>query len=122
VRSYWSAGDNHTETTTANATFEVTGWKGGRSGSTLGLRFGRENAREYVNPSWPAIQVALDGVFHVFPITSAFWRDCPEVRGAPITEWLTRHQLAPWLRGQPPRLSTVHLGGNRFRPLVPGER
>src|SRR5689334_19489332 len=96
----------------AGRTFDVTGWQS-TGGVTLGIRFGAENARLFVERSATEVLIELDGRTEAFPIRSSFWRKCPEVRGAPITTWLMRHGLAPWLRGQPPRLRLVHLGGNR---------
>ena len=101
----------------AGDTFEATGWQGG----TLGLRFGSESAERFVAPSWKAIQVELDGVVHVFEITSAFWRKCPEVRGRPIKDWFQRHGLYPWPPRQTPKVTMVYLGGNKFRALSPGD-
>jgi hypothetical protein len=94
--------------------FEVTGWQG-TGGVTLGFRFGSENARTFVDRRWHSVEVELEGVAHEFPIRPPFWRTCPEIRGAPITTWLTRHRLAPWPRGNPPRIRMVYLGANRFR-------
>lgn len=106
-------------TMTVGQSFEVSGWQG-TGGSTLGLRFGSENARLFVNTEWGAVQVELDGALHSFPIRGSFWRKCPEIRGAALTAWLTHHHLAPWPRKQPPRLSLLYLGGNTFRAQLPG--
>lgn len=103
---------------TSRGTFEARGWQSS-GGVTLGLRFGAENARRYVDPSWTELVVELDGELHNFQLRGSFWRHCPEVRGAAITEWLQRHGLAPWPRGEPPRLRMVHLEGNRFRAELP---
>jgi hypothetical protein len=97
--------------------FEATGWQGG----TLGLRFGSGHGAYFVSPSWKAIQLELDGEFHIFDITSAFWRKCPEVRGEPIKRWFHRHGLYPWPPWQTPKVTMVYLGGNKFRALPPGQ-
>jgi len=99
-------------------TFEVTGWLGA-GGKTLGLRFGAEKARAYVDPCWTEVTVLLDGKPHTFPIRAAFWRHCPEVRGAAITAWFKRHDLAPWPKGTPPRVKLTSLGEGRFRAEPP---
>ena len=99
----------------------VTGWQSS-GGVTLGFRFGAENARKWVDRRWTSIQVELDGVVHEFPIRPPFWRTCPEIRGAPITAWFTRRQLAPWPRGNPPAVRLVSLGGRAFRAEHPSSR
>lgn len=98
--------------------FEVTGWQS-TGGTTLGLRFGAENARTFVDASRPAVTIELDGTSHEFPIRASFWKKCPEFRGAPITAWMLRHRLAPWPRGAPPRVRMSHIGCNTFRAHVP---
>ena len=98
--------------------FEATGWLG-TGGTTLGLRFGADHARVHVDPSWTEVTILLDGEPHAFPIRAAFWRRCPEVRGAAIRTWFMRHGLAPWPKGSPPKVRLTVLGQGRFRADPP---
>jgi hypothetical protein len=93
---------------------KATGWQSS-GGITLGVRVGAENAKKFFDQSWDSIQVEIDGEEFSFPLREAFWRKCPEIRGAPITAWMRRHGLAPWPRGQPPDVVLTPLGKKRFR-------
>jgi hypothetical protein len=86
---------------------------------TLGLRFGSENRRLFVDPAWTSIHLELDGVVHSVPVTRGFWDDCPEVRSRAIQQWLIGHDLFPWPHRQPPRIRMVYLGGDGFRAIAP---
>lgn len=97
----------------------VSGWNDG--GNTYGLRVGKRNRDEFFNPGWTEIEVEMDGRGWRFRLTPGFWKHCPEFRdcGQPlIREWLARHRLSPWPKGEPPRAELIPLGKNRFR-LVP---
>ena len=100
---------------TPGATFEVTGW----TGTPLGLRFGNENRRLFVDPCWSDLHLDLDGEVRLVPIGEAFWRKCPEIRSHAIEAWLKRHRLHPWPPGQPPRIRIEYLGQDYFRALLP---
>jgi hypothetical protein len=99
----------------------ATGWKGGknkeRMESTYGVSVGRTNARGF-SKHWKAVELEIDGDFHEFPLRETFWTNCPEFRGAVIGQWLSRHGLAHWPHGKPPKLVLTPLGGNRFRLSV----
>jgi hypothetical protein len=92
----------------------ATGWQSS-GGITLGVRVGVANAKEHFDSSWSSIEVEIDGELFTFPLSKAFWRKCPEFRGAPVTAWMRRHGLAPWPRGQPPEVVLTPLGRNRFK-------
>ncbi len=97
---------------------QATAWHSG--GNTYGIRVGKPNRDEYFDPKWKAIEVEIEGSFHRFELTNGFWRQCPEFRdrGNPIIrEWLQRHQLLKWPRGQPPKLQLFPLGPGKFRLL-----
>lgn len=88
-----------------------TAWKGG----TFGIRVGSKNAQQYFKPGWTHIEVKIGNNFHYFNLSTTFWTTCPEFRGKEIGDWLHRQSLAPWSRGNPPKLHLIPLGGNRFR-------
>jgi hypothetical protein len=95
--------------------FEVTGW----NGKPLGLRFGAENRRIFVDPAWSVIHLELDGVVRLVDVTDAFWRDCPEFRSQSIEAWLKKHRLFPWPDHHPPKIRVQYLGGDVFRAMSP---
>ena len=90
---------------------KATGWKG----ETLGVRVGVENRQHYFSKDWTAVQIELDRQVGSFPLTSGFWRECPEIRGKEIQEWMLKHGLAPWPHGRSPELELTPLGGPLFR-------
>jgi hypothetical protein len=95
---------------------EVAAWNNG--GEQYGVRVGKDNRSQYFNPSWPQIEVEIDGRTHSFDLTPGFWKDCPEFRDsgtAAIRDWLRKHHALNWPKGQPPRYQLVPLGGKRFR-------
>lgn len=90
---------------------EATAWKG----ATYGVRLGRANAESYFQKTWAFIEVELDGEIHRVKLPGSFWRKCPELKSAAIGRWLQKHRLAPWPKGDPPKLKLSLLEGNRFR-------
>jgi hypothetical protein len=90
---------------------EATAWKG----ATYGVRVGRANAESYFQMTWAFIEVELDGEIHCVKLPDSFWRKCPELKSAAIGRWLRKHQLAPWPKGDTPKLKLLPLKGTRFR-------
>jgi hypothetical protein len=89
----------------------ATGWKG----KPLGVRVGAKNATEFFSKDWNSVRIEIEGQVRSFPLRAAFWKSCPEFRGAAIQEWLVRSGLAPWPQGSPPKLELTPLGGPLFR-------
>ena len=87
------------------------GWKGG----SYGIRVGKANAAAYFKRDWRTVEIVVDGEFHSFPLNETFWTTCPEVRGGVLNAWFLQHGLVPWESGNPPVLSLIPIGGNRFR-------
>jgi hypothetical protein len=90
---------------------KATGWKGG----VYGVRVGKANARRFFPMTATCIKVKIEGHTHAFALSETFWTTCPEIRGAPIGQWLRAQGLAPWQSGHPPRVNLLPLGGNKFR-------
>lgn len=94
----------------------VSAWSGGSG--TYGIRVGLANRKQWFKREWTAITVEIDGTSHRFELTPSFWKKCPEFRdsGGPIIkEWLRRHGLLHWDKGNPPKLKMDSLGDRRFR-------
>jgi len=88
---------------------KVTAWRG----ASFGIRFG-PNSRAQIERDWGSIRVKIDGIVHLFKLTSTFWTTCPEIRGDAIGQFLLSRGLAPWHKGQPPVLEFSPLGDDLF--------
>ena len=97
---------------------DATGW---RAGTVYGIRVGRENANNYFSPKTPNIQVDIDGFFYNFRLTPTFWTTCPEIRGKAIREWFIIKRLAPWPKGETPKLTLKPLGDHCFKLAIRGD-
>ena len=96
----------------------VTAWNNG--GQTFGIRVGMTQRDRFFSRDWEEILIEMDGESHSFGITPGFWNQCPEIRdrGHPlIREWLARYRSLEWLRGHPPEMELVPIGGCKFRLL-----
>ena len=96
------------------------GWNSGSPNNTTGggygLRIPRDDRDRYFREEWSAVLVELDdGDLITVNLTPSFWRGCSELRGARIGRWLLEHNLAPWPKGNPPRLVLEPIGNARFR-------
>jgi len=96
----------------------ATAWNNG--GNQYGIRVGKVNRDRYFNRGWNLIEVDIEGKLYQFVLTSGFWRNCPEFRdsGQPIIqEWLTKHKILTWPKGEPPQVQLISLGNGKFRLL-----
>ena len=96
---------------------QASAWKGG-GGYTYGIRVGSANRDSFFDKSWTEIEVEIDGQAHRFTLTPGFWNKCPEFRdsgASVIRDWLRQNHTLDWLKGKPPQVELIPLGGNRFR-------
>ena len=87
----------------------VTAWSNGRpnlvTGAGLGVRVARRDRDAYFRRLWSEVTLRLGGGESVRVILSpAFWRGCSELRSAKIGQWMLENGVAPWPKGDPPRL------------------
>ena len=98
----------------------VSGWNNGSpsktTGGGYGIRMSWRDRDEYFDPEWPWVTIELEelGVTEV-NLAPSFWRGCTELRGAAIGKWMLERGLAPWPKGEPPRLRLEPAGERRFR-------
>ena len=89
----------------------VSGRKSGKFGTrnapTLGVSVGRQNAKQFFDPKWAVVFIELDGTTVPVNITDTFWTGFPELRSSAIGEWMRKHRLAPWHKGNPPTMSLI---------------
>ena len=48
-------------------------------------------------------------------LSASFWRGCTELRNVKIGKWMLEQGLAPWPKGDPPKLKLEPIGNRRFR-------
>jgi hypothetical protein len=100
----------------------VTAWSNGRplrTGAGYGIRLSASDRDRLFDPGWSHVFVDVaDGEPVPVPISSSFWRSCPELRSAAIGQWLLRNGLAPWACGSPPPLVLSPTGTRQFRLSV----
>jgi hypothetical protein len=98
----------------------ATGWSDGSpnnvTGGGYGVRISRKDREKYFQREWPSVTVELEewGTTEA-NVAPSFWRSCTELRGKVIGKWLLDHGLAPWPKGNPPKLKLEPMGGRRFR-------
>ena len=100
--------------------FIVTAWSNGSS--TYGIRVQRRDRESFFRQSWTSVSLMLIGgtrsmSAHV-NLTPSFWRNCPELRGRVIRDWLFENGLAPWKRGNPPRFRVVPTDEGEFTVAI----
>jgi hypothetical protein len=97
---------------------QVTAWNNGGVG--YGLEIRASDRDRYFDRDWQNVVLELAGQGNtVVRVSDSFWRDCCELRSAEIGRWLKRNGLAPWPKGQRPKVVMQHLTGNRFAVRLP---
>lgn len=97
----------------------VSGWKSGkfvpRQPVALGLRIGPRNVEHFFDKAWGVVLVEIGGETIPVKLRKTFWTTCPELRSPAIGAWMRKKGLVPWLKGRPPEMRLIPIGGNRFR-------
>jgi hypothetical protein len=98
----------------------ATGWNNGSpnnsTGSGYGIHLSREDRDKYFRREWSTVIIELEGASPVeVNLAPSFWRRCTEFHSAAIGKWLLDHGLAPWPKGNPPKMRLEPAGGRRFR-------
>ena len=99
----------------------VTAWNNG-SHSTTGAGYGVKldvgDRDRFFERDWKRIYLTLEGTSQPVEINVAkasFWSStCRELISAEIGRWMIRNHLAPWPKGEPPKLSLECIEDNRF--------
>ncbi|HEY9076423.1 MAG TPA: hypothetical protein VIO61_07755 [Anaerolineaceae bacterium] len=99
----------------------VTAWNDGahsRSGKGYGFRVAIPDRDAFFQKDWEQITLTLEGEDEPVEIAlnpAHFWGDpCRELVHPKIGKWLHKEGLAPWARGNPPRLVLEPVEGSRF--------
>ena len=98
----------------------VTVWSDGSpnntTGSGYGVRLRPKDRDKHFHPDGSSVGIELEGGGAiVVNLTPSFWRRCTELRDPAIGKWLLEHGLAPWPKGNPPKLHLTRVGNRRFR-------
>ena len=76
----------------------------------------REDRDMYFQNTWSSVIIELDnGDLLDVRLSASFWRGCIELRNAKIGKWMLEQGLAPWPKGDPPKLKLEPIGNRRFR-------
>jgi len=100
----------------------VTAWNNGshnRNGNGYGIKISIQDRDRYFHTEWKTILLTLEGEPGYLEINInkiSFWNTtCRELISVDIGRWLIKHELAPWPKGNPPKLILTQLEGNKFR-------
>jgi len=99
---------------------KVVCWNNGspdnRTGAGYGVRIAHRDRDRYFQRRWPYVTIELEDDDTVdVNLSDSFWRSCSELRSAKIGEWMLEHGLAPWPKGNPPKLRLEPVGDRKFR-------
>lgn len=99
----------------------VTAWNNGSrhsSGGGYGLKVSVSDRDRYFKREWKYIILELEGRTSAIKINvdkASFWNGtCGELISAEIGRWLRKTGLAPWTKGNPPKLVMEHIKNNQF--------
>jgi hypothetical protein len=98
----------------------ATGWPNSSpnnsTGGGYGIHLSHADRDRYFQREWSTVIIEPEDASPVeVKLTSSFWRDCTELRSASIGKWMLDHKLAPWPKGNPPKLHLTRVGNRRFR-------
>jgi len=99
---------------------QVKGWNNGSfstSGVGYGIRISRQDRDKFFDRGWRKVVIGLEGERELIEVrlSDSFWHSCSELRSAKIGKWMIKNGLAPWKRGDPPKLELQPIGGNKFK-------
>lgn len=99
----------------------VTAWSNGSqhaSGAGYGLKISIPDRDRYFKREWKFILLELEGWDSAIKINvdkASFWNEtCRELICAEIGKWFIQTSLAPWRKGNPPKLIMEYIADNRF--------
>jgi hypothetical protein len=99
----------------------VTAWNNGkhhRSGAGYGVRIREEDREHYFRKDWKAVFIRFENAEFEAKINIdklSFWgKSCGELVKKEIGSWLITNNLAPWDKGEPPKLNLVSIYENHF--------
>jgi hypothetical protein len=98
----------------------VSGWSNGspniETGAGYGVRVRLVDRDRHFRAEWSSTVIELDDGNRIeVNLSDAFWRGCAELRKREIGRWMLNRGLAPWPRGNPPRLRLEPIGERTFR-------
>jgi len=100
----------------------VTGWRNGitkKSGAGYGIRVTHKDRDMHFQKGWLSVIIELEKEDEIeVNLTESFWRKCSELRSAQIGRWLLNHNLAPWVKYNPPSLKLMPLEDRKFRLMI----
>lgn len=99
----------------------VTAWNNGSqhaSGVGYGLKISIPDRDRYFKREWKLILLEIEGRTSAIKINvdkASFWNEtCRELISTEIGKWLLQIGIAPWSKGNPPKLIMEHIKENQF--------
>ncbi len=99
----------------------VTGWysRPHNNGAGYGIRVTHKDRDIHFQKEWSSVIIEIEKEDEIdVNLSKSFWRKCSELRSAQIGRWLFIHNLAPWVKYNPPRLKLMPIGDRRFRLML----
>ena len=103
----------------------ATCWNNGKqriSGAGYGIKLSVAERDRLLSPSWDDVELILPDASVVKAVScgkSSMWvGSCRELVHRDIGKWMLRSELAPWPKGQPPRLKLDKDVGNCLRVSI----
>jgi len=99
----------------------VTAWNNGkhhRSGAGYGVKIKEEDRDHYFCREWKSMVISFENVRFDAEINldkPSFWgKKCRELISKEIGNWLIMNRLAPWHKGEPPKLNLLPIHEKHF--------
>jgi len=99
----------------------VTAWNDGKhlpGGGGYGVKIKEEDREKFFSPKWYSISLMLEGEKSSVEINinkKSFWYgSCRELISYRIGKWFFKNNLAPWKKGNPPKLILEQIKNNQF--------
>lgn len=97
---------------------EASGWAGPahESGAGYGIRIPIAFRDRHFQRGWRTVELSLgDTTTITVTVASSFWRSCNHLNSAAIGRWMMSLGVAPWPKGNPPRMRLTPVGERHFR-------
>ena len=91
----------------------ASGWPNGSG--YFGIRISHADRDRFFDRSWSSVTLETESGPLEASLSPSFWRNCSELRGKQIVQWLRGKGFAPWPRGNPPHFDLQPLSAGQFK-------
>lgn len=99
----------------------VTAWNNGSvrtSGAGYGIKINYTDRKRYFHREWETVIISFENETKEIEVKISkvsFWNKvCGELINKEIGKWLIINRLAPWKKGNPPKLPLIPMKSNHF--------